>query len=63
MLPKMENEAHEGADVQDSQESRRLRLQSSSTNVQIDLLRGLYTQLEQEGLLHPMNHIVYILTL
>lgn len=61
MLPKMENEAYDGADVQDSQESRRLRLQSSSTNVQIDLLRGLHTQLEQEGVLLPMNHITYML--
>lgn len=49
MVTNMENEAHEGADVQDSQESRRLRLQSSSTNVQIDVLRALHTQLEQEG--------------
>lgn len=57
MLPKMENEVHDGADVQDSQESRRLRLQSSSTNVQIDLLRGLHTQLEQEGVLLLMDQM------
>lgn len=62
MLPKMDNEAHDGADVQDSQESRRLRLQSSSTNVQIDLLRGLHTQLEQEGVSFPMNQILHNLT-
>lgn len=59
MLPKMDNEAHDGADVQDSQESRRLRLQSSSTNVQIDLLRGLHTQLEQEGVLPLISHSVH----
>lgn len=59
MLLKMENEAHDGADVQDSQESRRLRLQSSSTNVQIDLLRGLHTELEQEGLPPLTSHFVH----
>lgn len=36
--------------LQESEESRQLRLQSSSTKVQIEILRDLQAQLEQEGI-------------
>lgn len=55
----MENEVSDGAGVQDPQESRQTRFQSSSTNVQIDLLRGLHAELEQEGMSH-ITRCIYV---
>lgn len=44
----MEDEVAKSA-MQDSLETRTQRLQSSSKNTQIEVLRGLLTQLENDG--------------
>lgn len=49
MTHKMDNEVVNEANVKDSQETRLLRFQSSSSNAQIDVLRVLHAQLEQES--------------